>query len=124
MTTPALTRIESEKLDPRRWAALAILLVGAFLAPLDFFIVNVALPSISSGLRANSGEVQLVISGYSVVYAVFLLTGGRLGDIFGRKVIFLAGLAGFALASAGCSLPWSPTALIIGRRIQGPAPAA
>jgi MFS family permease len=124
MTTTAIVRVDGERLDPRRWAALAILLVGAFLAPLDFFIVNVALPSISSGLRANSGEVQLVISGYSVVYAVFLITGGRLGDIFGRKVIFLAGLAGFAVASAVCGLAWSPASLIAGRLLQGLAAAA
>src|SRR5437660_8991837 len=124
MTTTAIVRVDGERLDPRRWAALAILLVGAFLAPLDFFIVNVALPSISSGLKANSGEVQLVISGYSVVYAVFLITGGRLGDIFGRKVIFLAGLAGFALASAVCGLAWSPVSLIMGRLLQGLAAAA
>jgi MFS family permease len=124
MTTRAISRVDAETLDPRRWAALAVLLVGAFLAPLDFFIVNVALPSISSGLQANSGEVQLVISGYSVVYAVFLITGGRLGDIFGRKVVFLAGLAGFALASALCGLAGSPTSLIMGRLLQGLAAAA
>src|ERR1700752_2335410 len=75
--------------DPPRWAALVILLTGAFLAPLDFFIVNVAMPSITSGLGATASDVQLVISGYAVVYAVFLITGGRLGDIFGRKSIFL-----------------------------------
>jgi EmrB/QacA subfamily drug resistance transporter len=112
------------EVDPRRWAALAILLVGAFLAPLDFFIVNVALPSIASGLNASAAEVQLVISGYSVVYAVFLITGGRLGDIFGRKAVFLAGLAGFALASAVCGLAWSPTSLVVGRLLQGLAAAA
>ncbi|WP_158813622.1 MFS transporter [Methylocapsa sp. S129] len=115
---------ESEMLDPRRWAALAVLLVGAFLAPLDFFIVNVAMPSITTGLRASSADVQLVISGYASVYAVFLITGGRLGDIFGRKSVFLAGLAGFALASALCGLAWSPTSLILGRLLQALAAAA
>jgi EmrB/QacA subfamily drug resistance transporter len=120
----ALGRLESEHLDSRRWAALAVLLVGAFLAPLDFFIVNVALPSIASGLHATSANVQLVISGYAIVYAVFLITGGRLGDIFGRKSVFLAGLAGFALASALCGLAWSPDSLIAGRLLQGLAAAA
>lgn len=115
---------ENERLDPRRWAALAILLVGAFLAPLDFFIVNVALPSITQGLHASAADVQLVISGYAVVYAVFLITGGRLGDIFGRKSVFLAGLAGFALASALCGLAWSPASLIVGRMLQALAAAA
>src|ERR1700735_4981248 len=87
-------------LDPRRWAALGVLLVGAFLAPLDFFIVNVAMPAMASGLKASAAEMQLVISGYAVVYAVLLITGGRLGDIFGRKSVFMIGLACFALASA------------------------
>ena len=107
-----------------------MLLVGAFLAPLDFFIVNVAMPAITSGLHATAAEVQLVISGYAVVYAVFLITGGRLGDIFGRKAIFLIGLAGFALASALCGLAWSPTiadhgaaAAGAGRRRHGAAGA-
>ncbi len=114
----------TETLDPRRWAALAVLLTGAFLAPLDFFIVNVAMPSITAGLGADPAEVQFVISGYAVVYAVFLITGGRLGDIFGRKQIFLIGLSGFALASALCGLAWSPTSLIMGRLLQALAAAA
>jgi EmrB/QacA subfamily drug resistance transporter len=117
-------RVEGEALDSRRWLALVVLLVGAFLAPLDFFIVNVAMPAITIGLGATAAEVQLVISGYAVVYAVFLITGGRLGDLFGRKTIFLIGLAGFALASALCGLAWSPTSLIIGRLIQALAAAA
>ena len=110
--------------DPNRWAALAVLLTGAFLAPLDFFIVNVAMPSITTGLGASSADVQLVISGYAIVYAVFLITGGRLGDIFGRKSIFLIGLAGFALASAFCGLAWSPLTLILARLLQALAAAA
>jgi len=114
----------AETLDPNRWAALAVLLTGAFLAPLDFFIVNVAMPSITTGLGARAADVQLVISGYAVVFAVFLITGGRLGDIFGRKTVFLAGLAGFALASGFCGLAWSPLALILARLLQGLAAAA
>ncbi len=111
-------------LDPRRWGALAVLLVGAFLAPLDFFIVNVAMPAMRTGLNASSDEVQLVISGYAVVYAVFLITGGRLGDIHGRKSVFMIGLAGFALASGLCGLAWSPSSLIFGRLLQALAAAA
>jgi EmrB/QacA subfamily drug resistance transporter len=125
MTTLAATAdAQAETLDPRRWAALAVLLVGAFLAPLDFFIVNVAMPSITTGLGASSADAQLVISGYAVVYAVFLITGGRLGDIHGRKAVFLVGLAGFALASALCGLAWSPLALILARLLQALAAAA
>ncbi len=110
--------------DPARWWALAVLLTGAFLAPLDFFIVNLALPSIARGLHARPDEVQLVISAYAAVYAVFLITGGRLGDLFGRKLVFLAGLAGFAAASALCGLAWSPVTLIVGRIVQALAAAA
>src|SRR3954465_3847475 len=99
-------------LDPNRWAALAVLLTGAVLAPLDFFIVNNAMPAITRGLGATAADVQLVISGYAVIYAVFLITGGRLGDIYGRKSVFIIGLGGFALASALCGLAWSPRALI------------
>src|SRR5580693_5509207 len=112
-----------EALEPRRWAALAILLVGAFLAPLDFFIVNVALPAMAAGLKASAAEMQLVISGYAVVYAVLLITGGRLGDIFGRKAVFMIGLAGFALASMICGLAGSPSSLIAGRLLQALAAA-
>ncbi|RFB75003.1 MFS transporter [Methylovirgula sp. 4M-Z18] len=123
MSQAAFLDHRAEPLDPNRWAALAILLTGAFLAPLDFFIVNVAMPAITSGLAASAAEVQLVISGYAVVYAVFLITGGRLGDIFGRKTVFLVGLAGFAAASAFCGLAWSPAALIAARLLQGLAAA-
>ena len=121
---PALRPLEGAGLDPNRWAALAVLLTGAFLAPLDFFIVNVAMPSISTGLGATPADVQLVISGYAVVYAVFLITGGRLGDIFGRKQVFLIGLGGFALASALCGLAVSPLSLILARLLQALAAAA
>jgi len=125
MMNPAASAPDgSDVLDRRRWAALAVLLTGAFLAPLDFFIVNVAMPSITAGLHATPADVQLVISGYAVVYAVFLITGGRLGDIFGRKAVFLIGLAGFALASGFCGLAWSPASLILARLLQALTAAA
>jgi EmrB/QacA subfamily drug resistance transporter len=124
MTTTTIMTTPGETLDPNRWAALAVLLTGAFLAPLDFFIVNVAMPSITAGLGATAADVQLVISGYAVVYAVLLITGGRLGDIFGRKSVFMIGLAGFALASAFCGLAWSPRTLILARLLQALAAAA
>lgn len=111
-------------LDPTRWWSLAVLLTGAFLAPLDFFIVNLALPSIAHGLHARPDEVQLVITAYAAVYAVFLITGGRLGDLLGRKKVFLGGLAGFAAASAWCGLATTPLSLIAGRVLQALAAAA
>lgn len=97
----------------------AVLLVGAFLPPLDFFIVNVALPSIQQDLGASSSAEQLVISSYAALYAVTLITGGRLGDLFGRERMFVVGLLGFALASLLCGLAWSPWALVSGRVLQG-----
>jgi MFS family permease len=108
----------------RRWSAFAVLLVGAFLPPLDFFIVNVALPSIQSSLHTSAAELQLVISGYASAYAVFLITGGRLGDLFGRRKIFLFGVSGFGLTSVLCGLATSPVLLIIGRVLQGLSAAA
>ncbi|WP_186034797.1 MFS transporter [Burkholderia gladioli] len=105
--------------DPRRWAMFSILLVGAFLPPLDFFIVNVALPSIQGELGTSSSAEQLVISSYAACYAVTLITGGRLGDLFGRGRMFFLGLTGFAAASLLCGIAWSPWTLIIGRALQG-----
>ncbi|TWC77370.1 MFS transporter [Rhizobium sp. SJZ105] len=112
-----------DKLDPRRWMALVILLTGAFLPPLDFFIVNVALPSIREDFRASASTMQLIISGYATTYAVMLITGGRLGDLYGRRNVFLAGMVGFAAASALCGFAWSPAALVAGRILQGFAAA-
>jgi MFS family permease len=97
----------------------AILLVGAFLPPLDFFIVNVALPSIRGELGAASSAEQLVISAYAGLYAVTLITGGRLGDLYGRGRMFFIGLIGFAAASMLCGLAGSPWALVAGRALQG-----
>jgi MFS family permease len=110
--------------EPHRWVAFAVLLAGAFLPPLDFFIVNVALPSIRSGLSATPAQLQLVISAYAASYAVFLITGGRLGDLFGRRRVFLIGMAGFGVSSLLCGLASSPLMLIAGRMLQGLSAAA
>lgn len=114
MSTPTIMQAE-----PRRWAMFVILLIGAFLPPLDFFIVNVALPAIQGELGASSSAEQLVISSYAAVYAVTLITGGRLGDIYGRGKMFFLGLVGFAAASLLCGVAWSPWVLITGRVLQG-----
>jgi EmrB/QacA subfamily drug resistance transporter len=105
--------------DPRRWKALAILLAAAFLGVLDFFIVNVSIPSIEKGLYASSAEIQLTIASYGLAYAVFLITGGRLGDLYGRKRMFLLGVAGFTFASALCGVAPNPETLIGARVLQG-----
>jgi MFS family permease len=104
--------------DPRRWWALPVILVGSFLSFLDFFIVNIALPAIRDDLGARPSQLQLVVAAYGIGFAVSLITGGRLGDIFGRKRGFLLGLGGFILASGLCSLATSPTMLIVSRVLQ------
>jgi len=109
--------------DPRRWQALAVVLMAAFLGVLDFFIVNVSIPVIQGNLHASYAEIQLTIAGYGLAYAVFLITGGRLGDIYGRKRMFLLGVAGFTLASALCGLAPEPWTLIAARVLQGLAGA-
>lgn len=99
--------------------ALAVLLVGAILPPLDYFIVNLALPAIRDGIGARPAELELVVSAYACANAVMLITGGRLGDMYGRKRIFMAGMAGFVLASALCGLAGSGAVLVAGRILQG-----
>lgn len=105
--------------DPRRWLALPVLLTGAFLPILDFNVVNLALPAIRQDLGATSSDLQFVISAYAATYAVFLITGGRLGDWLGRKRLFTLGVVGFTLASVLCGTAWSPDVLIAGRILQG-----
>ena len=107
----------------RRWFQLLIVVVGTFMAMLDAFVVNVAIPSISRGLRTSLSEVELVIASYILVYAVLLVTGGRLGDRFGHKRMFLLGVAGFTLASLGCALAPSVFWLIGARVLQGASAA-
>ena len=103
--------------------ALAVLFVGAFLAPLDYFIVNLALPSIHTGLNASDAQLQLVVSAYASAYAVLLITGGRVGDLFGRRRMFMTGMAAFVIASALCGFATSGQMLVISRIVQGIAAA-
>ena len=98
---------------------LAIVLAGQFMAVLDASVVNVAAPSIHAGLHASGAALQLVIAGYTIAYAVLLVTGARLGDLLGHRRMFLAGLALFTLASLGCGLASSSGLLIALRFIQG-----
>ncbi|UGV28474.1 MFS transporter [Rhodopseudomonas boonkerdii] len=117
--TTAADAATAQQGDERRWLALPILLIGAFLPVFDFNVVNLALPAIRSDLQATSSDVQFVISAYAAAYAVFLITGGRLGDWLGRKRLFITGIAGFTLASVLCGIAWSPSMLIAGRVLQG-----
>ena len=98
---------------------LSVVLVGTFMAILDVAIVNVAIPSIRSDLHANFGAVELVISGYTITYASLLVTGGRLGDLFGRRRMFITGLLLFSAASALCGAAPNIGTLIVARGLQG-----
>ncbi len=105
--------------EARRRLGLIVLLAGGFLPPVDFFIVNVALPSIHAGLNTAPAETQLVISAYAAGYAVFLITGGRLGDLYGRRLMFILGMTGFGLANLICGIAQSPVQLLAGRVVLG-----
>jgi EmrB/QacA subfamily drug resistance transporter len=113
------TNRKAEQVDQRRWIALVVVLGAAFMVLLDISIVNVAIPSIQRDLKASFGEIQLVLALYQLAYAVVLITGGRLGDIYGRKRLFMVGMGGFVLASALCGLAQSPEMLIGSRVLQG-----
>src|SRR5579859_6400999 len=103
----------------RSWAPLAVLMTGTFMFVLDFFIVNVALPSIQQGLRAGEGATEWIVAGYAISTAVLLVTGGRLGDRFGRRRMFTLGMAIFVVTSAACALAPNPGALVAARVLQG-----
>lgn len=105
--------------DPRRWITLAVILAATFMGMLDTFIVNISIPSIQRDLHASFAQVQFVLAGYTLAYAVVLTTGGRLGDLYGRKRLFLIGMVGFTLASALCGFAPTPILLIVFRVIQG-----
>src|SRR5215467_6437261 len=89
-------------LDPRRWIALAIVLSAGFMVLLDTSIVNVAIPSIRNNLGASFAQIQWVLAGYTLAYALFLITGGRLGDLYGRKRLFMISMAGKRSCSCCC----------------------
>src|SRR5216684_3983708 len=109
----------SEGADPRRWLTLIILLLAAFMNLLDLSIVNIAIPSIQRDLHASYADVQWALAGYTLAYAVVLITGGRLGDAYGRKRLFLIGVTGFTIMSALCGAAQSPGMLIGSRVLQG-----
>ncbi len=115
--------MDTHIVTPRRWWALASVAAAQFIAVADAFIVNVAIPSIRADLRAGAAEIEAVIAVYQIAYAALLITGGRLGDILGRKPVFIAGVLGFTAASLWCGLAESALILIIARAVQGAAAA-
>ena len=102
-----------------KWFALGLLCVTQFVVVLDIAVVNVALPSIQTDLGFSQENLQWVISAYSLVFGGFLLLGGRLADILGRRSVFMAGLVIFSVGSLLCGLSWSDESLIAARALQG-----
>ena len=105
--------------DKTRWYALALLCAVQFMVVLDIAIVNVALPSIQVDLGFSQENLQWVISAYALTFGGFLLLGGRLADLIGRKRIFMVGLVVFSAASLLCGFAWSEESLIAAPAIHG-----
>ncbi|WP_406252847.1 MFS transporter [Streptomyces atratus] len=111
--------VSSDPSDRRRWFALAIVMTAAFMDLVDVTIVNIAIPSIREDTGASFSSIQWITAGYSLAFAAGLITGGRLGDIYGRKRLFLIGIGGFTLASALCGFAANPEMLVVSRILQG-----
>src|SRR5215471_16113604 len=103
----------------RRWWTLGAVSFGLFMIMLDNTIVNVALPSIQRSLGLSLSELEWVVTGYALTFGALTLTGGKLADLFGRRLAFVAGLVIFTLASLGCGLASGATVLIAMRVVQG-----
>src|ERR1041385_4774277 len=103
----------------RKWLALAVIVAAQFMVVLDIAIVNVALPAIKGDLHFAQENLQWVISAYAILFGGVLLLGGRLADVFGRRRVFMLGLAIFSISSLLCGLSWSEGSLIGFRAVQG-----
>jgi EmrB/QacA subfamily drug resistance transporter len=119
-TGPAAQAVQTGPAAPTgRRSPLPVLMCGTFMIVLDFFIVNVALPSIQARLHASAGATEWVVAGYGLTFAVFLITAGRLGDRYGRRRIFCLGMTLFVLASAACGMAPTAGVLVAARLAQG-----
>jgi EmrB/QacA subfamily drug resistance transporter len=117
---PLKTQMEQTEQPTRRspWL-LPVLFAPVFMVILDVFIVNVAAPSIRADLGATDADLQWIVAAYLLTYALSLITGGRLGDVLGRRRMFKVGIVGFTAASALCAAAPDPTTLIVARLLQG-----
>ncbi|GAC1445474.1 MAG: MFS transporter [Mycobacteriales bacterium] len=120
-STAASSAQTGESPDPMRWKALAVCLVAGFMSLLDVSIVNVALPSIASGLRAGQSSLQWIVSGYALTFGLLLIPAGRLGDARGRRPAFMWGLGLFTVASVLCGIAPDDRILVTARLLQGAA---
>lgn len=119
MNTTSVAQAGDNGQARRRWIALALIVAAQFMVVLDVAIVNVALPSIREDLGFSQESLQWVITAYAIIFGGFLLLGGRLADILGRRRLFIAGLAIFTAASLLNGLAWSEASLIFFRSVQG-----
>src|SRR6266481_8521557 len=116
--TAALAQTDAG-LSSRMRILLALILTGQFMAVLDASIVNVAIPTIRLDLHATGADLQLIVAGYVIAYAVLLITGARLGSRYGFRTAFLWGLAIFTTGSLACGLAPTSETLIVLRALQG-----
>src|SRR5213079_141412 len=117
MSSKIMTEAAVGAKDRRRWLALAVLVAAQFMVVLDIAIVNVALPSIRTDLHFSQEGLQWVITAYSILFGGALLLGGRLADLLGRRRLFIAGVALFAVSSLLAGLAWSEGSLIAFRAL-------
>jgi MFS family permease len=115
----SMTAVERAQAPNARWIALVIVCLGQLMSIMDGTIVNVALPQIQRDLHFSQPSLTWVINGYLITFGSFLLLCGRLGDLIGRRRVFLAGVSLFTLASAACGLAQSQDTLVIARFVQG-----
>jgi MFS family permease len=107
-----------------RGPALAVLLTATFMGQFDFFVVNVAAPPLQRALHASDPALQLIVGGYAFAYAAGLITGGRLGDLYGHRRMYVAGMAAFTVSSLACGAAQNSAELVAARLAEGLSVAA
>ncbi|AKC78181.1 MFS transporter [Xanthomonas arboricola] len=122
-SNPSLSTPPARAVSSPPWLGLSVLLLAGFVTIFDLFVVNIAIPSMQAGLGASFAQIGFIVAGYELAFGVLLITGGRLGDLFGRRRLFVAGMAGFTVASALCGLAPNAGFLIGARVLQGLAAA-
>ncbi len=121
---PPLAGSDSPGPCPRRWLMLPVVLMAMFMAGFDIWAVNVAAPSLQRDLHVSDAALQLIVGGYAFMYASGMVTGGRLGDLFGYRRMFMIGVISFAAASLLCGLAQTSEQLVAARLVQGLTGAA